>query len=137
MKYDLKLAMLRMHAGLTQEEAAAKLGISRSALIRYENGYEDIPISVLIKMTALYDFDIAAVSGIKEPQPGTGFKYDVPQYYVLKAHVMYEAKHSWLIGDDPENLEKLIYRAIKDDMYYNKALLLTEFEKDKANGFKN
>ena len=47
----------RVNAGLTQAEAAKRLGISRSALIVYEKDPKKIRLEMLAKMRAIYHMD--------------------------------------------------------------------------------
>lgn len=130
-KYDLKLGMLRKNAGYTQSEAAEKLGISRSALAAYEKDSDNMPLSVLIKMSELYDFDIYSMTGIKEE----GIVCDVHIYYYIKAHAMYTARHSCINKDEYNaRLEEFVYASIKEYSMFNTAELLREFEKDKEQG---
>lgn len=131
MEYNLKLGMLRKNAGYTQSQAAEKLGISKSALASYEKDSDKLPLSVFIKMAELYDFDVYTIAGVKENE----FEMDVPMYYNIKAHAKYQARHICLNDDEYKTkLEQLIYKAIKEDKFFNKAKLLMEFEKDKEKG---
>ncbi len=54
----LNLKKLRESKGLTQNEVAHYLSISRSAIAQYESGGRNVPISHLLKLSDLY--------GIKE-----------------------------------------------------------------------
>lgn len=47
----------RVNAGLTQAEAAKRLGISRSALIVYEKDPKKIRLEMLAKMRVIYHMD--------------------------------------------------------------------------------
>lgn len=131
MKYDLKLGKLRQAAGYTQAQASEKLGISKSALALYEKNPDNMPLSIFIKMADLYDFDVATVAGVKEES----FERDISMYYFIKAHAKYIARRV-CINEElyKEHLEQFIYKAIKADNLLNKALMLSEFEKDKEKG---
>ncbi len=50
----MKLKMLRMDAGLSQEEFAAKAGISRSCVANYETGKRIPSINMLKKIADIY-----------------------------------------------------------------------------------
>lgn len=50
----MKLKMLRMDAGLSQEEFAAKVGISRSCVANYETGKRRPDISMIRKIANVY-----------------------------------------------------------------------------------
>ncbi len=50
----MKLKMLRMDAGLSQEEFAAKAGISRSCVANYETGKRVPSINMLKKIADIY-----------------------------------------------------------------------------------
>ena len=52
LKITLKAA--RVNAGLTQEEAAEKLGVSRDRLLRWENGITEPPYTAVINMCKVY-----------------------------------------------------------------------------------
>lgn len=49
MEIGLKIKKSRENFGLTQDELAEKLGVSKSALWNYENNKRDIPLDILIK----------------------------------------------------------------------------------------
>src|SRR5258706_13235119 len=53
------LAALRSKRGLSQEELAAYLGISRPLVSYYENGEREIPLPHLEKMSDLYGVEVA------------------------------------------------------------------------------
>ena len=89
MDMGAKLSFYRERAALTQEEAAEKLGISRSTLIRYENGEERVPMSVFVKMSAIYDFDVFEIAGVEDSVHSTMLDYDISIYYLFKAHARY------------------------------------------------
>jgi len=56
-----RLKAARRAAGLTQAQAAAAIGTTRTNLTMWELGYHDIGYSRLIKMVVLYRMDPATV----------------------------------------------------------------------------
>lgn len=61
------LAIMRKKKGITQEEAAKQLGISRTTLSKYENQKAMIPMDVFIAMSDLYDFDPMPTMDVNDP----------------------------------------------------------------------
>ena len=49
------LKTLRTQRGMTQQEVAQRLGITRQAYSNYELGQRDLPTQTLIALAALYD----------------------------------------------------------------------------------
>ena len=49
-----RIRMLRKAHCFTQKEAAQRLGLSRSAYIRYETGKRSLPVNVLVALADLY-----------------------------------------------------------------------------------
>ena len=64
-----KLISLRNSYGLTQQEVADIIGISRSALSYYEKAERTIDIEVLFKLANLYNVSIDYLVGMKKPLP--------------------------------------------------------------------
>ncbi|MBX9012620.1 helix-turn-helix transcriptional regulator [Ligilactobacillus murinus] len=54
----IKLSAARENAGLTQVEAAEKLGISYQTLSRYENNVGSVRLDMLKKMSELYGIPV-------------------------------------------------------------------------------
>lgn len=54
----LKLSAARNNAGLTQKEAAEKLGISYQTLSQYENDPNNVKLGMLKKMSELYGIPV-------------------------------------------------------------------------------
>lgn len=59
----LKLKLKRKECGLTQQEVADYLKISRNTLSVYESGKTDIPLTVFIRISKLYGCDIDEIYG--------------------------------------------------------------------------
>lgn len=53
-----KLKELRLNMGLTQEELAAKLGLSRVNYTRYENGKVNPDYETIIKLADFYEVSL-------------------------------------------------------------------------------
>lgn len=54
----IKLSAARKNAGLTQMEAAEKLGISYQTLSQYENNVGSVRLDMLKKMSKLYGIPV-------------------------------------------------------------------------------
>lgn len=61
---------LRQLNSLTQDEVAAKLGITRQSYIKYENGNVTPSEKMIKKMAVLYNVSMAYIHENKLPQPG-------------------------------------------------------------------
>lgn len=59
---SLSLKAVRVNAGLTQEEACKKIGISKSTLISYEKGKTKPTIELAKKMSEVYEMPIENIS---------------------------------------------------------------------------
>lgn len=75
-----KLISLRNSYGLTQQEVADIIGISRSALSYYEKAERTIDIEVLFKLANLYNVSIDYLVGMKET-PSTEYDYEEMSHY--------------------------------------------------------
>lgn len=54
---QLSLAALRVNAGMTQQDVADRLGVSRSTVIKWENG-EEVKGIVIYALAKLYGVEI-------------------------------------------------------------------------------
>jgi len=61
LRHNIRLMRKRM--GLTQEELASKLGISKSTYNRYERGTLDIPIDKFSKFFIIFDISLDVLAG--------------------------------------------------------------------------
>ncbi len=64
-----RLTAARRAAGLTQAQAAAHIGTSRTNLTMWELGYHDVGYSRLVQLVTLYRMDPATVFGDDLPAP--------------------------------------------------------------------
>lgn len=62
--YVRMLRSLRVSSGLTQEQVAATIGISRASYGRYERGRLELPTRHLIQLCALYNVSSDAILGL-------------------------------------------------------------------------
>lgn len=62
----LTLAAARVNKGLTQIEAAKRLGISTSALVSYENGRTSPTVVKLEKIAKLYEVELENLVFLKK-----------------------------------------------------------------------
>lgn len=69
MAFKDNLYYLRVRAGLTQQELADKLGVTRSIVTRYELGSKTPPLATVTALAAIFDCTVdELVNGIKQPQ---------------------------------------------------------------------
>lgn len=71
MKYP-RLKDLREDHDFNQVKLAKKLGMSQTGYSKYETGENDIPTSILIKLSKIYNTSIDYILGLtnqKEPYP--------------------------------------------------------------------
>ena len=65
-----RLRDLRTDHDMTQQQIAEYLGIMRPQYTRYENGDNDIPTRVLIRLAVLYNTSVDYILGItNNPKP--------------------------------------------------------------------
>ena len=60
----IRLRELRKKNNLTQKQMAAKLSMSQTGYSKYETGENDIPTSVLIKFSKIYDVSVDYILGL-------------------------------------------------------------------------
>jgi Zn-dependent peptidase ImmA (M78 family)/DNA-binding XRE family transcriptional regulator len=60
-----ELQKARAKAGITQEEAASKIGVSRPTLSNIENGVRKVQADELIKMSRLYDYPLNDLTRVR------------------------------------------------------------------------
>ena len=60
------LRLLRKQKGMTMEETAKTVGISRQALSNYERGVRDPSLKILITLSNLYQVSLDELVGKKE-----------------------------------------------------------------------
>lgn len=107
MKYGLKLKLYREKLGLTQEEVAKKIDISRTTLSNYENSITPVPITVFINLARLYKCDVFEIMGVHDSDIENQLELDVNPYYLIKAHARYiiscEMKADEMFGNKYSN----------------------------------
>ncbi len=59
---------LREIAGLSHETVARELGLTQEAYLRYESGEEDIPVSLLYRLSARYGVELSTLLTGEEPR---------------------------------------------------------------------
>jgi transcriptional regulator with XRE-family HTH domain len=55
-----RLSMHRQRAGLTVNQAAARLGVAHTSVCQWESGARGVPIGRAAALAALYDCDVSA-----------------------------------------------------------------------------
>mgnify|MGYP001289012124 FL=1 len=61
MHAQLSLEALRINAGMTQQDVADKLGVSRQTVMKWESGVTRPKELVIYALAKLYDVDIDAI----------------------------------------------------------------------------
>lgn len=92
-----KLAELRKSVGLSQKEAAEKLGISRMELYRIESGRNDVTLNIVFRMILVYRLQPwkLSVQDLYELFPGSFRKFaSWANAYMFKRLHKNESAHS-------------------------------------------
>lgn len=75
MAFKDNLYYLRVKAGLTQQELADKLGVTRSIVTRYELGSKTPPLATVTALAAIFECTVdELVNGVKNPKKEGGSK---------------------------------------------------------------
>lgn len=85
-----KLKQLRSEAGLTQEQVAEKLNVTRSAIARWETdkGFPDI--TYLIAISELYDITVdELINGSKEVKQKITADSKIKKWYLYLLVILY------------------------------------------------
>ena len=61
MDFKISLAAARVNAGMSQGEAAEKLGVSRATLLSWEHGKTGIPSKSLMDLCSIYNCPLDAI----------------------------------------------------------------------------
>lgn len=72
MIFNQRARNLREDLGLSQDDIALKLGISRATVNRYENDKYDLKLSYAIELAKIYNVSLDYLTGLTdEPRPLT------------------------------------------------------------------
>lgn len=70
MIFNQKARALREDNNMTQDEVAAKIGVSRVTVNRYENDKFDMKLTYAIKLAKLYNISLDYIAGLTDtPKP--------------------------------------------------------------------
>ncbi|BFH17244.1 helix-turn-helix domain-containing protein [Paenibacillus melissococcoides] len=61
MSLQLSLEALRINAGMTQQDVADKLGVSRQTVMKWEGGHAEPKELVIYALAKLYDVDLDVI----------------------------------------------------------------------------
>lgn len=89
------LELKRKKCGLTQQEVADIVGISRNTLAAYESGKAKIQLSVFIRLADLYKCDVYDIFGVH----AENMEYDIPVIELAYAHARYRVNENRKIDD--------------------------------------
>ena len=85
MEPHTRLVQMRRKCGLTQQEVAEYIGISRNTLASYESGKTPLPATMFIRLSQLYKCDVFDIYHVHTDN----LIYDVPKSELFLAHAEY------------------------------------------------
>lgn len=62
-----RLAAVRRSIGISQQRAASMVGASRFQMTRWERGRSRVPLSKVLRFSALYDVPVGYLLGVEAP----------------------------------------------------------------------
>lgn len=62
--FQANVYFLRKNAGLTQDEAAAGLGLKRSTVSNYETGHSEPDLNTILKIGSFFNVDVSDLLGV-------------------------------------------------------------------------
>ncbi len=83
-KLGQKIKNLRKNAGLTQEELAEKLGVSRTAVAKWENDYAEPTLQNIVGISEIFDVSSDYLLGIRNFQTDLTHSLSVEAIHALK-----------------------------------------------------
>jgi transcriptional regulator with XRE-family HTH domain len=115
-----RLRKARDRAGLTQDDVAHKLGVTRSVIARYESETNDPPTENIIKMAEMYGISADWLFCLTDdPRPVDEIKQDkapdldAPLRQKSLAEALYKiSEMSWEFDLDKETLHTLMDKAV-------------------------
>ncbi len=78
MKLNERLFELRRRAGLSQEELADKVGVSRQAVGKWENGASMPELDKLLALSEFYHVPIGELLGVETPEESSARQPEAP-----------------------------------------------------------
>lgn len=92
-----RIRVLRMTRGLTQEQVAEKIGMSRQRYARMENGVTSISLDILSKVSELFGVTIHDITRVLDEAPSvayrTGDEENSPKKIFDMLDLFYANKH--------------------------------------------
>lgn len=73
-KLGERIYSLRVTKGITQEQVAEYLGISRQKYARIEKGINDITLEILAKIAKLFEVEISDITKVIDATPVTSYR---------------------------------------------------------------
>lgn len=86
-KLGQKIKNLRRNAGLTQEKFAEKLGVSRTAVAKWENGYAEPTLQNIIGISEIFDVSSDFLLGIEKNETELLHNLSAQSIYALKQFI--------------------------------------------------
>ena len=81
---EIRMRLLRERIGFTQNELANLLGVSRSLIGIWENGYANISLKQIIKIAAIYKVPLDYILGITNK-----IDYNIKYTYITKMNLKF------------------------------------------------
>ena len=124
-----RLALLRKSRGLTQNEMADLLGVSRPAYRNYENGMRDIPASALIALREQLNIDpIAMLDASDRKFSEVSPHFNIVRNMAQELDQLLDQKKSMLTNEEKWELLQFVY----DDFMSYKYMLQPEYNEGKS-----
>ena len=71
----MRLVQLRKARGLTQQQLADKIGVTRRAIVYYEREADNLPVHIIAPLAKALNVTIEELLGVKQPKETLSPKY--------------------------------------------------------------
>ena len=69
-----RIKELRNAYGMTQEEVASRIGVSRQKYARIENGSNNITLDILSKIASVFDVNVNDITSVLDEEPSVAYR---------------------------------------------------------------
>lgn len=69
-----RIKELRNAYGMTQEEVASRIGVSRQKYARIENGSNYITLDILSKIASVFDVNVNDITSVLDEEPSVAYR---------------------------------------------------------------
>lgn len=119
---------LRLWSGLSEKKVAEELNISEETYLRFENGEDDIPVSILYEIAGIYDVDLTdiltgvspklhEVCYVKKGQGLSVERLDEYDFESLAYKYVHRKIEPLLVTLDPDNNPELVMHSGQEFNY--------------------